>query len=129
MMAFAGTIHDPITFTTDPAAVVSVVWVLNYDDLLPEIDPTGEEEPVPERVLTSRFQTAGMLLEHRLRREYPNCTSVSIRDGGWGGAMAQISPRADTADDSVYEPFFDEVIRWSEEACAVAQRQHPMPTS
>jgi hypothetical protein len=117
-------------FTSAPLFVTGVVWRVNADDLLPDWD--AEDDDVPddvEAVLEKRFASVETLLRRRIMREYHNCPApnILIQYGGWAdGGSVPVSPRCDTLDDAIYEPFWDELESWTAYACECATEFFPL---
>ena len=106
-------------FTSDPAKVVMVVWNMSSNAPYPEW-AGSDDTPEKCRLQEKRWKAAATILHMKCQREYPNAKRIEIHNGGFENEWTQVGERANTSDLTIYEPFFDEMTKWEQEACAYA---------
>ncbi len=105
------------TYTTDPSMVTEVTWYVASDSVL--TDEEYESEQYPESA-ERRMQLVLATLFDKVKLEYPNATDVYIANGGHENQYANSASRCETSDDSIYEPFYDDMTRLEDAAIAKA---------
>lgn len=127
-------------YTLEPSHVTEIVWNINTEDVEGDLaslcfEDFDTEDIVDavndiqiENAIANRMHAARTILAMKVQREYPNCTSITIQNGGHDGSYAQISARCETNNDAIYEPFFDDMAAFSDEACAYAIAVFPVKT-
>lgn len=115
--------HPEPTFTTDPNTVTRVVWYIASESVCDWSEDT--DSPIDGPHDDDRMSSALGHLYDEIQREYPNCSDIYVANGGYDNQYANSSPRCETADDSIYEPFYDDLTRWEDQSIAHAFTQYP----
>lgn len=108
-------------YSTDPEVVVFVSWCVASDKAQPD------EDTDDDGFYDKRMQKILDGIADRVKGEFPNLRDdgVTIIDGGHDNQFSPWSPRAITSDDSIYEPFFDVMTGFEDEAVGEALAAYP----
>lgn len=117
---------DPVEYTNDPALVESVVWYIASERVC-DFDQDAEDYVDNPALDDLRWNFAEGRLYQIIKANYPNTYDVFIGNGGFENQFASMSPRANTVDGSIYEPFFDDMTSWEDRAISEAFDKYPTP--
>lgn len=109
-------------YSTDPELVTSVSWSIASESVA-ITDDNDEYLESPDD--DNRMILAINTLSELVAREYPNARHVYIVDGGFENQFCSFSPRCETSDYSIYEPFYDDMTRLEDAAITAAFAQFP----
>lgn len=113
-------------YTTDPNRVTSVIWYISSESVA-DYDPESDQYIDTPGADDARMIHAQDHLFERVKTEYPNAIDIHIGDGGFENQYATMASRAETDDESIYEPFYDDMTAWESQAIASAFNTYPTP--